>query len=269
MRTVVLVVGALSSVAAVHAQVEARGEHFTVVGKGIDERTAKQALAAVEPVWPLVCEAFGVRRARPKEPLRVYLYRALADYVAADRERTGGRFAPNQAMSHWDSKTAHVAMQPPCADAWLERHGLPLQTQAMLAWEASHLARFELCRNFRSHPGWFYDGLAASVAERTLRERLPELGVAPFFEQKWRRVQRLLRNDELPAVSDLLGEGASDLDMRDRYAARIAFYRYAEEHAAKALRRVARAVRTTGGGSGYAAAVRKVAERQLGRLDRG
>lgn len=139
------------------------GKYFVVTCEGGDEHTA--ALAVVEPVWSLTCATFGVREAKPKKLLSVVLYRDVDGYLKADRRLTGGKFQPNQAMSHWGTKSAHVAMQPPVNDGYIKKFGLPKQTQAMLAWEACHIARFELCRNFRVHPrlvsGWSGGGCLA------------------------------------------------------------------------------------------------------------
>ncbi|MFT4513498.1 MAG: hypothetical protein ACI89X_001905 [Planctomycetota bacterium] len=242
------------------------GNYFTVTYEGGDERMAKQALAVVEPVWPLVCAAFGVKRARPKERLSVVLYRDVDGYLKADQKLTGGKFGPNQAMSHWDSKSAHVAMQPPCDDGSLAEHGLPFQTQVMLAWEACHIVRFELCPNFRSHPGWFHDGLAATTAKAVLRQLHPKMGQQSFFTQRWWRVRRLVEAGDMPSVSALLADQTQDLDMRDRYAARIAFYEFVHANYPTKMVKMAKAVRATGGGTGYAGKVQKVADRMLGSL---
>lgn len=246
----------------------AKGRCFELHLHGGDERIAKQALAAVEPVWPAVCDAFGVEQRRPAEPLRVHLYLDVDDYRAADRRLTGGRFGPNQAMSHWNSKSAHVAMQPPCPPAVLREHGLPLQTQAMLAWEACHVVRFELCPNFRVHPGWFHDGLAATVARRVLRERHPEMGEQPFFTQRWSRVRRLADDGELIGVRQLLVDETQDLSMRDRYAERIAFFEFAQRQRPRRLRELAGKVRKTTPGTAYAGTIADAALAALGGLDR-
>ena len=262
----------LGSVGALTAQADAgtgatkTGQFFTVTCEGGDERMAEQALAVVEPVWPLVCAAFGVAAKQPKQPLLVVLYRTVDGYLKADQRLTGGKFQPNQAMSHWDSLSAHVALQPPCDDAVLQQHGLPLQTQAMLCWEACHIARFELCPNFRVHPGWFHDGLAATTAQRVLHDLHPEMGEQPFFTQRWWRARRLVDAGQMPKVAALLADNTEGLEMRDRYAARIAFFEFAQRQHSDKLQAVAKTIRRTGAGSSYAAKVAQEAERLLGSL---
>lgn len=256
--------GLLLLVAPCLAQAKATGRFFEVTCEGGDQQTAERALEVVEPVWPLVCAAFGTKAKPPEDKLRVHLYRDVAGYVAADQRLTGGKFGPNQAMSHWNSLSAHVAMQPPCDDRTLAKTGLPMQTKVMLAWEACHIVRFHLCPNFRSHPGWFHDGLAATTAQRVLRELHPEMGEQPFFTQRWWRVRRLVRDGDMPSVSALLSDQTQDLDMRDRYAARVAFFEFAAARHPDKMLTMAKAVRATGGGTGYARKVQKVADRLFG-----
>jgi hypothetical protein len=242
------------------------GKYFAVTCEGGDQQMAEQALKVVEPVWPLVCASFGLEEVALDEKLSVVLYRGVDGYLAADKRLTGGRFGPNQAMSHWASKSAHVAMQPPSSDASLAGCGLPMQTQVMLAWEACHIARFELCPNFRSHPGWFHDGLAATTSLRVLRQLDPQMGDQPFFTQRWWRVRRLVVAGDMPSVRALLADQTQDLDMRDRYAARIAFYEFVAATYPGKMLEVAKAVRTTPAGSSYKGKVQRVADRLLGSL---
>lgn len=250
------------------APARARGAAFEVLCHGGDDALAAQALAAVEPVWPVVREFFGVENALPAAPLEVHLYRTVDGYLAADRERTGGRFQPNLAMFHWNTRSAHVALQPPCSDAALIELGLPMQTQAMLAWEACHVARSELCPNFRAHPGWFLDGLAATTAARVLQQRYPGLGPQPFFTQRLLRVQRLLGDGALPEVRALFADATDGLDMRDRYAARVVLFAFlADGERQGALRELARTVRSLGGGGSVAEQVRAAAATAFGGLD--
>lgn len=242
------------------------GQFFAVICEGGDARMAEQALRVVEPVWPLVCAAFGVEAKAPERPLEVVLYRHVDAYLAADRRLTGGKFQPNQAMAHWQSKSAHVALQPACDDDLLAARGLPMQTQAMLAWEACHIARFALCANFRVHPGWFQDGLAATTAQQVLHDLYPGMAEQPFFTQRWWRARRLLEAQNMPQVSALLADHTEGLAMRDRYAARIAFYEFARlRHPDKVLA-IAQTIRRRGAGTTYAGKVAVEAERLLGPL---
>ena len=46
------------------------------------------------------------------------------------------------AFAHWDTRTAHVALQPELTDAVVRRIGLPYLTRVMLLHEAAHLVRY-------------------------------------------------------------------------------------------------------------------------------
>lgn len=243
------------------------GKYFQVTCEGGDERSAALALAVVEPVWSLTCATFGVQRKKPKKLLNVHLYRDVDGYLKADRRLTGGKFQPNQAMSHWDTVSAHVAMQPPVNDGYLKKFGLPMQTQAMLAWEACHIARFELCRNFRVHPGWFQDGLAAAVSRDVLHGLHPSMAEQPFYTQRWWRVRRLADNDKLPTIEQLLHDRTEDLDMRNRYAVRLAFFEFVRTNHSDKLVRLAKKIRGTNPGTSYAGKIGKAAVQALGELD--
>jgi len=267
-RCVAICVASFASSFALPAQeVRKASEFFEVVVHGGDEQMAEQALAAVEPVWPLVCEMFSVQDRKPAKPLQVHLYRTTQDYLDADRQLTGGKFQANEAMSHWQSKSAHVALQPPVSDTFLKARGLPHQTQTMLAWEACHVSRYELCKNFRVHPGWFVDGLAATTAQRVMELRHPGLGSQPFFEGRLARVLRMFEEEQMPPLLDLLDDETQDLHMRDRYAARVVLFDFLRQQRAAKLARFAEVVRETGAGTGYFAKVREAATSAFGRSD--
>jgi len=256
---------ALGSHALAQDEVRATGTYYAVVGHGCDEAVLKRALPVVEAVWPLVADTFGVPDAKPEQPLLVHLYRTVDGYRAADQQLTNGKFRRNLAMSHHETRSAHVALQPPCTDETLRALGLPRLTVAMLAWEATHVARYELCPNYRDHPDWFCDGLASSVAARVLAAP-PE--ALPFCSNDMVRTQRLLAEEKLPPVKAFLADAVADLDLGDRYAARAVLYAFlASEPNRKKLATVAGAIRRTGGGDGYAAKVLEEATAAFGRED--
>ncbi|HEX5136397.1 MAG TPA: hypothetical protein VFY93_05465 [Planctomycetota bacterium] len=244
-----------------------QGTFYAVTCHGGDEALAEQALSVVEAVWPIVAATFGVPDATPARPLEVHLYRTPELYIAADDALTGGKFRRNLAMSHWDSRSAHVALQPPCRDEALRALGLPPLTATMLAWEATHLARYELCPNFRDQPEWFGDGLASWVATQVVAARRPAPAEAvPFWASDIVRVQRLLEARKLPPVRSILSDEVADLDLQDRYATRCVFFMFAAAGREK-LAKVADAVRRTRGGNGYAAAVLAEALAAFGGAD--
>ncbi len=245
---------------------EKAGAFFVVHCHGGDEAMATRALAAVEPVWPLVAAAFGTPEAKPKRPLAVHLYRTIADYAAADRELTNGKFQRNLAMTHWDSNSAHVAVQPPCSDETLRAIGVPGLTLEMLAWEACHVARAELAPNFRQHPMWLVDGLGSSTGRQVHASSLPAgSGALPTLTTDFVRVQGLQRQKQMPPASAILADRIDDLEFLERYAVRAVFFRFLAASAnAPKLGKVLATVRSKGGGDGYAGEVLAAAKAALG-----
>ncbi|MBL8722625.1 MAG: hypothetical protein JNK49_01190 [Planctomycetes bacterium] len=245
--------------------VERAGKHFVVHCHGGDAGLAEAALAAVEAAWAPAAKLLGCLDQVPAAPLPVHLYRTIAGYVAADRELTAGTFERNLAMTHWASRSAHVALQPPLTDEALRALGLPALTAELLAWEATHLVRMHACPNFRDHPQWFADGLAATHG-RAVRETLHATGdEPPTAAAALLRVQRLLADKKLPPATAIAGDRIDDLDLGDRYAARAVFYRFLGSDAYRSkLPKLAELVRGTGGGAEYAATVAKGAANILG-----
>lgn len=244
------------------------GTCFVVHCHGGDETLAERALAAIEPVWPRVAAAFGQKDRKPGHPLEVHLYRTIAGYQAADMRLTNGKFQRNLAMTHSGTNSAHVALQPPCSDEALRAIGMPGETAELLAWEATHVARQELLANSANHPMWLVDGLAAFTAREVFAasQSLPGAGALPDASTDVLRVQRLLTEKRLPPASAILADRIDDLDIGDRYAARAVFFQFLSTAAnAPKLAKVLAAVRSTGGGSGYAAKVLAAAKSALGR----
>lgn len=251
------------------AKLERVGAFYRVHFDGHQEALADAALEVVEGVWPQVAAAFGAPKARPGKPLDVHLYRELSGYAAAERELTGGRFGRNLAMAHRPTISAHVAVQPPCTDETLRAIGLPPQTIMLLAWEATHLARYELCPNSNDHPMWLVDGLAASVSRRVTAQRLGcdalEMG---SWSEDLRRTQALARDRKLPSAEALLADRVDELDLGDRYALRGEWFGFLWSGPRRAsLEEFLRTVRSTGAGASFAAKVLERANNSFGKLD--
>lgn len=261
--------------AAADAPIVVKGKCYELHFHGGDERLAALALAAVEPVWPLVAKAVGQPDAPPKQLLEVHLYRTIAGYEAAELRLTKGKFARNLAMIHHASESVHVALQPPCSDETLRAIGLPGLTLELLAWEATHLARRSLLGTQGDHPMWLVDGLAARTARTVARQLLapprdgePE-GTLPTGDTDVALVQELAKAKKLPPASAILADRIDELDMHDRYATRALFFELlsAERHA-PALAKVLGTVRSTGGGKNYLEKVLATAKTTFGkRLD--
>jgi hypothetical protein len=245
--------------------VEKAGAHFVVRCHGGDDTLAGKALDAVEAVWPTATAILGGERA-PGTPLVVHLYRTIAGYEAAEQEVTSGKFRRNLAMTSDRTHESHVALQPPCRDEALRAIGLPGQTAALLAWEATHLVRTHLLPNFADHPMWFVDGFAAYVSAQVLEKLHPCGGTAnaPFSATRQGLVQRLLQDRKLPKIADILGDRIDELDIHPRYAVRAVFFEFLAGDPKGRLAKVVDLVRRTGGGAKYKAEVPAGAGKILG-----
>lgn len=243
---------------------------YTLRLHGGDDTLAETALTVVDEVWPIVASAFGAPDAKPAKPLVVNLYRTTEGFRAADQALTGGKFQRNTAMAHWGTRSAHVALQPPCTDETLRAIGLPAQTIAMLAWEAAHVARFELCLNFEQHPDWLCDGLASWTAQQVLARHVACSAEAlPSWSTDIARVQRLAAEKKLPPIDAVLADQVADLEFNDRYAVRAQLYWFlaADGRGAK-LAQLLQAVRSTGSGSSFAATIQRQAKSAFGDQDK-
>ncbi|HLQ37492.1 MAG TPA: hypothetical protein VK348_06810 [Planctomycetota bacterium] len=243
------------------------GKHYVLSCHGGDEQLAQKALDAVEAAWPIVIGVLHRTDNAPPQPLPVHLYRTIEGYEAADQQLTQGKFQRNLAMTDWATRSAHVALQPPCSDEALRAIGLPGQTAVLLAWEACHLARHRLCPTFPDHPHWFEDGLASWVASQVLENLYPSGrgDAAPFFTTAMATVQRLEQDARLPSATHVLADHIDDLDFNDRYAAREVFFRFLCVDSNKdKLGKIVDAIVRTGGGSKYREQVLAAATKILG-----
>ena len=185
----------------------------------------------------------------------MHLYRSAEDYVAAELQLTGGKFARNLAFSHWDSQTAHVALQPWLDDDRLVQLGLPAQTQRLLAHEAAHLVRFLAMPNYRSHPEWIADG-SASWIDRQAACKVGAMsdGVEDVMTStQIVRVQRLLASADPPTLERIFLGQLDGLGFHERYDITYLFFRFLKEGKhVKGLNKLLDRARSLGGGSSYA-----------------
>ena len=246
--------------------VRREGKFFAVHCHGGDEALADRALAVVDRVWLLVAARLGRPGTALKSRPVVHLYRTDAGYRAAEQKLTGGKFARNLAMAHHDSHTAHVALQPPCRDEVLRAIGLPHQTEVLLAWEASHLARFAMCPAFRQHPDWYADGFAAAVAFAATGGSDAEWAQQPFWSGGTARVQRLQAAGKLPPVRSIVDDQIADLELHDRYALRREWLRFLDRPERQRELEKFSALLSGKGGSGFETRLQRAAQTAFGGL---
>ena len=209
-----------------------------------------------------------VRFAPREKKLVIHIYRTVADYEAAEQAHTGGRFKRNLAFAHWNSRSAHVALQPTVSDAVLARHGLPLQTRNLVIHEASHILRYDRMSNYRSHPKWFGDGAAQFLKYKTLVALgwIEGLMQDPMSAKAFLRVQALLEKERLPTVDSLFRDQRGDLDFYELYAAkRLLFTWLATGKRRATLDTIRDELRRMGGGRDFVARMRDVVEASFGK----
>lgn len=222
------------------------GAHFRLHCHFEHRPSAERALQIVEATVPVARALFG--EVAGGALLDVHLYRNTVDYEAAEARLTGGAFRRNLAFAHFDTRSAHVALQPDLSDAALHVVGLTWQTQRLLAHEAAHLLRYATMRNHRSHPDWFADGSASWVETQVLQGLglLEEIEASPHYATKVIRAQRA--GERLPSVDALLLDDVDELEFYERYAVRWLAFRFLRERHAAELRQLIDAIHRAGGG---------------------
>lgn len=203
------------------------GQHFRVICDFGHKRVAEAALETAEAVWPYAVKLRG-SQAPPTSPLKIYLFRHVADYEKADARLTGGRCRKNLAFSSWETKSSYIAIQPPCSQKTLAKVGLPMLTRYQIAHEAAHIAVYDAVSNYRSHPDWLSEGGASWVAEVTMVGQGWSLGLEhdPYLGADIRRVKSLLDRGRLPSVHRIFRDDCGDLRHYERYAAYWLFFRF-------------------------------------------
>ncbi len=210
--------------------------HFRVIADtgGADAEAA--GLAAVSPVWSVVAEVWGAAPTAPDAPLDIHLYVRADGFRQADAQLTGGERAAHRAFAHPATTSAHVDLQPRIDPGLIPTHGLPAQTERLLAHEAAHLARFALVPGHRHHPRWVANGSAVDVAARTMAARNADRAAdeAPFTATLVGLAQRLAKHGRLPPLTSLLADELPAPDgkrasLLERYALEWLAWRFLRE----------------------------------------
>lgn len=187
-------------------------------------RIVAQVKLIGEKTWEVASNLYG--SSLPEEKMDVHLYRNVDGYVAADEELNGGRLKRNQAFAHFDTLSAHVALQPPISNSLLKEVGLPKQSARLLAHEMSHLVRYARMPNtFRDHPDWLVDGMASLVDEKVLTATDCIDGPMhdPNFGSYVGHGKQLLDANKLPSAKQLLDDESLEIGFHQEYAVRWLF----------------------------------------------
>lgn len=236
------------------ADSEANGVHYRVICHFDNEPICKAALETAEAAWPVTVDLWAIGDKKPAEPLEIHLYRNVADYEAAESDRTGGRFRSNLSFSDHKDKSSHIALQPPCTDQTLKKIGLPYLTRLLIAHEASHLCVYTSIPNYASHPDWLAEGTAMWVADRTMLQKKWSRSVRgnPDSSTNLERAQRLKKEGTLPSIGLLVSGKSPKGSTQDVYAVYYQLFRFLHtESNRKELKAVLAKARQLGGGGDY------------------
>jgi hypothetical protein len=243
------------------------GKYFRVICHFKDDAIAAEALTTAEQVWPVAAGLLAVSDEPPDNPHDIHLYRTAADYEKAEAKVTAGKFNDNQAFAHWETQTAYIAIQPGCSDDVLQHVGLPAMTRRLIAHEAAHLVRYATMPNFRSHPAWLADGAASWVEERVMIDNhwSSDAQSDPTASTMILQTSRLLANNALPTVDDILGDKIDNVHWRERYAVRWMLLRFLKSTTKpEQFRSIMNEARRLGGGADYAGQLTEFTRKTLG-----
>lgn len=224
------------------------GPHFRLHVHGLDAKAAAQALDACETaatVWN------ALEPIENSKLLDVHLYRDRADYEAADQRLNAGALKRNGAFANWGDMSAHVWLQPPQSPKSLDELGLPLMTRRLLIHEATHLLRYASLPNHRSHPHWLADGIGQYISEKTMKQHgwIESAESDPGFSTHIVRVQKLIHQQRLPSIRQVLDDEIDAFSFYDRYALRWMFVRFLDDSGV--WKQVYSEARRIGGGKSY------------------
>ena len=250
-----------------------QGDHFELICHFDNAAVADRALEALEAIWPRAAEIYDLREPDedadgPAARLKVHLYRDADAYEQAEEELTHGEFKRNLAFAHFDSRSAHVALQPPMSDEALKAVGVPSQTLRLLAHEGAHLVRYTHTSNFRSHPGWLADGAASWIDEKVSQDLklIDSIEADPNFSSDLVRVQKLLEQGKLPSFEEILLDKTDTLSFYERYDVRWLFFRYMiEGKLGQNFKKVLAQARSLGGGEDFTQRLFDESVRVLGK----
>lgn len=234
------------------------GAHIRIHSHLQNEAAADRALLVAEEAWRVAAEiyGFGFMPEGAGEGLRyeMHLYPDAASYEAVDLALTGGNFARNMAFAHFDSLSAHVALQPVVSPGALKVLGLPRQTLRLIAHEVSHLYRYAHFPNFRSHPSWLADGVASLIELKVLKnlELLADWAEDPYVSSSILNAQAVLEKDGLPSVSQILHDETDKLPFYQRYDIRWMLVEFLMEKEPELLQDILQTTRRLGGSPNFA-----------------
>ena len=227
------------------------GEHYEVHVHYADKPALIKALDVCERAWPHTMELLSMddEEIQVEWPPALHVYPSKEEYVDVEALLTRGAFRDNESFSHWNTRTAHVALAPPLPREARAEVLLSAQCQEVIAHEAAHLAVYSVIPSYRFHPTWLGEGLALSVELSVARELglVDDPSEHPRFSTNQLRARRLLEEDRVPAIGSLLMDALEGLSTAERYALWHEFIEILQEDRTK-FRRLIEVLRQTRGG---------------------
>ncbi len=252
-------------------EVVAKGKYFAIHMHYDDRAAAENVLPLVEAAWPLTMELLGTTDApAPDWPMAVHVYPDKDAFAEVEAWLTRGYFRDTESFSHWDSRTAHVALAPPLSSAARSDVLVSNQTREVLLHEAAHLSLYSVVPTYRWHPTWFAEGFAMTV-ELELSRRfglVADPSEHPRFSTNQLRAKRLWESGRLPSIAAILDESLASLTFDEKYALWLEFFRVLRAPGKeRSFRRLINEMRSLGGGPGMRGKVTEFMRREYGEAE--
>ncbi|KAF0246942.1 MAG: hypothetical protein FD180_301, partial [Planctomycetota bacterium] len=190
-------------------KVEIKGTHA-------DDTFRKEARGALRHAFPSFCELGGVKPDKDA-PYVLNVYQLREEYLKADRELNGGRFANNGGFFSVDTGEAHLLMAPRVDPEFTERVPLTERMRTLIVHETSHMFWRRHVPWYSGAPQWALEGIAEYCAERELGKEALK-GV--YFSTGLHALRRALDSGRLVPLEDVVSMDLSsqpDAFLRDLY----------------------------------------------------
>ncbi len=202
--------------AALALPVFAESPKIELKGTHLDETFRKETRGVLRHAWPVFCELGGVTLEKD-EPYVLNVYQQREEYLKADRELNGGRFANNGGFFSVESGESHLLMAPRVEPEFTARVPLTERMRTLIVHEASHMFWRRHVAWYEGAPQWALEGMAEYCAEReTGKEALR--GV--YFSTGLQSLRRAVASGRLVPLEDIVAldlSAQADAFLRDLY----------------------------------------------------
>jgi hypothetical protein len=209
MLPVLLLFAAALPAGAETPKIEVKGTH-------LDDAFRKEARGALRHAFPAFCELGNVKPEKDA-PYVLNVYEQRDEYLKADRELNGGRFANNGGFFSVDTGESHLLMAPRVEPEFTERVPLTERMRTLIVHETSHMFWRRHVDWYNGAPQWALEGAAEYCAERELGKEALK-GV--YFSTGIHALRRAIASGRLLPLEDIVGMDLSaqpDAFLRDLY----------------------------------------------------